>query len=150
CYDCGEPIPFRYPLVELLFGGAAFILCAWEIATGGWNLPLRSQAARSGFYETLWTPQWDLLVVFLFHFCLFVWLLTICLFEVDEEATPRRFAWTAIIMAALVTFICPVVQPVSWLLTETMLAKPSPLAPERFSGLIGIAVGALVALPAAL
>lgn len=150
CYDCGEPISFRYPLVEILFGGAAFVLCAREVATGGWNLPFRSPESRSGFYETLWTPQWNLLVVFAFHFCLFVWLLTICLFETDEEATPKRFAITALLIVAVVAFLCPVVQPVSWLLTETMLAKPSPFAPERFSGLVGILLGAVAALPAAM
>lgn len=149
CYDCGEPISFRYPLVELYFGGAAFILCAWEIATGGWNLPLHTEAARFGFYETLWTPRWDLIVVFAFHFCLFIWLLTICLFEIDEEATPRRFALFAILLVTIVSFIVPVVQPVSWLFTETLAAKPSPVAPERFSGVIGLLLGALIALPTA-
>ncbi len=150
CRDCGEPISFRYPLVEILFGGAAFILCTWELASGGWNFPLREVATRSGFYETLWTPQWDLIIAFTFHFCLFIWLLTLCLFEVDEEAAPRRFAIVAIVMVVAITYICPVVHPVSWLLTETAAAKPSPFAPERFSGLVGLLIGGLAALPAAM
>lgn len=150
CRDCDEPISFRYPLVEILFGGAAFLLCTLELASGGWNLPLREPATRAGFYETLWTPKWDIIFLFAFHFFLLVWLLTLALFEIDEEAPPRRFALFAIAIALSITFICPVVHPVSWLLTETSAAKPFPLAPERFSGLIGVIVGGIAALPAAL
>jgi prepilin signal peptidase PulO-like enzyme (type II secretory pathway) len=150
CYDCGEPISIRYPLVEIIFGAAAMILCVWEIAGGGWNLPFASANARSGFFETLWTPSLDLILLFAFHFCLFIWLFTLCLFELDEEAAPRRFAIVAILLAVVVSYVCPIVHPVSDLLTETASSKPYPFAPERFGGLAGLCFGAVILLPVAL
>lgn len=150
CRDCGEPISFRYPMVELVFGGAAFFLCAWELASGGWNLPYAAATTRSGFFETLWTPKWDLILVLACHFFLYVWVLTLCLFELDEEAAPRGLVLAAVFLAVVNLYACPVLHPVSWLLGETAQAQPFPLAPVRFGGIVGLLGGGLAALPAAL
>lgn len=150
CRDCGEPISFRYPLVEICFGGAAFFLCACELASGGYNLPIANEVYRSGFFETLWTPKWDLILIVAFHFALFVWLLTLCLFEIDEEAVPRGFAIVAILFGLAVTYALPIAHPLGWFLIETAKAIPAPFAPDRFSGLIGLVIGALLAAPASL
>ncbi len=52
CRHCGEPIPGRYPLVELICG-LLFLAVAWaEVAARGWNLPLVLQ-------EAVWSwPRW--------------------------------------------------------------------------------------------
>jgi leader peptidase (prepilin peptidase)/N-methyltransferase len=150
CRDCGELISFRYPLVELVFGAAAFFLSAWELAGGGWNLPFAPPYVRSGFLETLWTPKWELILILACHFFLYVWVLTLCLFEFDEETAPRRFVLFAFLLAVLNLYACPVLHPVSWMLGETAQAVPHPLAPVRLNGVMGLVGGLLAAFPAAL
>jgi prepilin signal peptidase PulO-like enzyme (type II secretory pathway) len=113
CRSCGCQISPGYPLVEFAVG-AAFALLAWcELATGGANLPPRTEA---------WKPlvaglpfDWVLLGVWLYHVTLVSILTAMALIEFNGTRPTRGFY--------IFAFCAGLLPPLAWPELHVMFAS---------------------------
>ena len=106
CRDCGEPISFRYPLVEAITAGLFFGLAWIELLSGGANLPtLQIEVSAGRMFRNL--PTGELVGIYAFHLLLLTTLLSAALIEYDRERIPRRLFIPALLVGAFAASICP-------------------------------------------
>jgi leader peptidase (prepilin peptidase)/N-methyltransferase len=104
CRDCGKAISPRYAIVEATMGAVFFALAYVELFSGGANLPSGPTVAARGSWETVWNPQWPLIVAYAFHAAMLCVLMCAALISHDEEIVPYRligFGGVAVLAAIM-------------------------------------------------
>lgn len=91
CSGCHIPIPIKYLVAELLLGSLAVWIGAYELLSGGINLPLRTPNFYAGVVWIVFYTKWDLVSYALFHFALFCILSTQILILDNKLPVPKRF-----------------------------------------------------------
>ena len=99
CRACQSPISPRYPIVEAVVGATFAFLLFVELTSGGANLPVRRPNTYAGFVWTIFYPKWDLIALTIYHFHLFVMLLTWGLMSLDGVRVPVRSILPAFLVA---------------------------------------------------
>ena len=114
CFECRQPIPPRYVLVELIFASTFALIAQVEIIAGGWNLPLRPMEFYSGVLNAVWFPNVDLIGMALFHATLCILVYWISLFELERRRLPLSVAGFALVVLAVPPLLFPALSPVCW------------------------------------
>lgn len=94
CRDCEQPIPARYPLVEL--GGILCSLAAAYAAAGGWDL-----------WRIRETPALEVLSVWMLLTFFFLILLMLTLIDLEHLLLPHRLTITLAILAFVYAIAVP-------------------------------------------
>ncbi len=159
CSGCQIPIPFKYLAAELMLGGLAVWLGAYELLSGGMNLPLRTPNFYAGVVWIVFYTKWDLVSYTLFHFALFCILSTQVLILDNNLKVPKRFMAFALLLGTSLSLCFPWLHLVHSSLFVPGIEMRSPgqlegVKPEwMYSSLQSVAMGALysivIALPAA-
>lgn len=105
CSGCQIPIPIKYLVAELLLGLIAVWLGAYELLSGGLNLPLRTPNYYAGVVWIVFYTKWDLVSYTLFHFALFSILSTQVLILDNKLPVPKRF-WVFCVALGLGLTLC--------------------------------------------
>jgi len=159
CRGCHIPIPIKYLVAELLLGFLAIWIGAYELLSGGINLPLRTPNFYAGVVWIVFYTKWDLVSYALFHFALFCILSTQILILDNKLPVPKRFIGFTLGLGLTLTACFP------WLLlvhSSLFLPGIEVRNPGQFEGVkaewlnstrqsvfIGWLYSALVALPTA-
>lgn len=144
CRDCGWPIPFRYPLAELLFGGVYLGLALLQLHWGAPNVPGYS-SWPTRLADNIWPRDPLPLLLFVFHLALVHWLLLGLLFAADGNRLPRGLFWFAVAVGVLLPLGWPGLHPVDW---QGQIFQPQAkrdLFVAATTSLAGFLVGGLVA-----
>jgi leader peptidase (prepilin peptidase)/N-methyltransferase len=144
CRDCGWPIPFRYPLAELLFGGMYLGLTLLELHLGAPNLPGYS-AWPTRLADNIWPRDPFPLLQLVYHLALAHWLLLGLLFAADGNRLPRGIFWVALAVGALAPLLWPGLHPVDWLGHVLQSPPKREWSSAAATSLAGLVVGGLVA-----
>jgi leader peptidase (prepilin peptidase) / N-methyltransferase len=159
CSGCQIPIPFKYLAAEMLLGFIAVWLGAYELLSGGINLPLRTPNFYAGVVWIVFYTKWDLVSYTLFHFALFCILSTQILILDNNLKVPKRFITFSLLLGISLSLCFPWLLLVhsSLYLPGIEMRSPGQLEgvkPEwMYSSLQSVAMGCLysiaVAMPAA-
>lgn len=144
CRDCGWPIPFRYPLAELVFGGMYLGLTLLELHLGSPNLPGFS-GGPVRLADNIWPHDPFPLIQFVYHLALAHWLLLGLLFAADGNRLPRGIFWFAIAAGAIAPLLWPGLHSVDWQGTVWQPPTKRELLTAATTSLAGLIIGALVA-----
>lgn len=147
CRTCHAPIAVRYLVVELLLGVTFFLLFLVGVVWGGVNLPLRPDLHRVGIEFVLFTPNWFLILTFVYHATLMCGLFTVAVIASEGKSIPVTvFFFASIFLIAIASTWSWVIQ-VPWTAGIVMTADWPPVAFSQSSlwtmG-IGLAAGVLV------
>jgi prepilin signal peptidase PulO-like enzyme (type II secretory pathway) len=111
CRDCGQPISFRYPLVETIcavFAGVLFgTLQKMDMA---FVRPVMSEENLSMMPLSLF----ELMLRFSWLFLLHCFLLTVGLIELDRQTLPKRFFGGMIAIGIVTGLFFPYLYPFHW------------------------------------
>lgn len=140
CRHCGLPISRRYPLVEFWFGAVAVTLFLFEWITGAANLPGVQPPAWTGIAYTVWTLDFRLMSLFLFHFLLVAALSTWALFKLDRNPISAASIAIPMVAALIAIALNPALLPVAGLPPDWLSEAASPWA----SVALGLAGGGLL------
>ena len=143
CRNCQTSISARYPIVEAVAGTIFVLLVFVELTSGGANLPVRRINSNAGFVWTIFYPRWDLIAITLYHFHLFIMLLTWCLMRLDRVQLPARSVIPALLIA--------IAGPLMW--TKLWLVPPGFAGTAHYTqpiDVVAIAIAAAVAMSIAL
>lgn len=110
CSGCQIPIPLKYLIAELLLGFIAVWLGAYELLSGGINLPLRTPNFYAGVVWIVFYTKWDLVSYTLFHFALFSILCTQVLILDNKLPVPKRFWVFSLVFGFSLTLCFPWLQ----------------------------------------
>lgn len=124
CYDCHQPIAFRYPLVEAAVGVTFLTVAIAEWISGGANLPLRPINVYRGVAWSVFDPQWDLIGLFAFHITVLLVLLSWALIQADGQSVPRSYTLWSFVAAVMVTTFFPSLHPVPCCVGVTLAKIP--------------------------
>ncbi len=103
CRYCHLPIAARYPIIEATCGLIFLALLFGELLVGGANLPRRVPDhfhVNSGFW-LVWFMKWDLSGLYLYHCCLMITVLAVCMIGYDREPPVRRLRWFGILVGVV-------------------------------------------------
>lgn len=144
CRSCQSPISPRYPIVEAIVGLVFAILVFAELTSGGANLPVRRVNTYTGFVWTIFYPKWDLIALTLYHFHLFVMLITWALMAIDRVTVP----WRSIITSWVIAMAAPLAWNRLWVMPPGFIGdwiypQPFPVVAAAIGA--GVATGAVVA-----
>lgn len=114
CRNCAEPISPRYLIAELILGSVFLLLFLVEMASGGWNLPLRLVTTPARFEQVLFNPQWDLVRVFGFHLVLMSALFLFALIDADRFSIPWKVTVWPILIGIAMMLMWPEVVLLRW------------------------------------
>ena len=132
CRACRLPIAVRYPIVEAVTGFALLGLAAVEVMAGGVNLPHWQGANQTFFNTVMFTVNWPLVRLFLFHSALVCFLLCAALIRWDQHVVPRMMI-VAMAMAGLGF-------PLLWIELRPLTMSMNAVA----TGMIGATTGMVV------
>lgn len=107
CSGCQVAIPFKYLAAELLLGFIAVWLGAYELLSGGINLPLRTPNYYAGVVWIVFYTKWDLVSYALFHFTLFCILSTQILILDNNLRVPKRFIAFSLLLGITLSLAFP-------------------------------------------
>jgi len=124
CRACRLPIAARYPLVEFAVG-MAFVLVVWrELFSGGANLPLYDASMYRGAANNLFSPNFHLISITLFHLFLVFLLISFALIRLDNFPLPKKllaFGFVTVLTAiGLATAAHLGVHPMAWSMAWSM------------------------------
>lgn len=114
CRHCHSPIAFRYIAVEMLLGGIFLALFVAEIALGGINLPGGAMPGTRGIENVLFSPQWPLILAFVFHATLMAILFTITLVAAGFQRLPWSILLIGAALLLTIMIAAPAVVQVPW------------------------------------
>ena len=114
CRRCDAPIAVRYLIVELLLGAAFLILFLVEVIWGGLNLPVRPGIDSAGVERLLFTPNWFLILTFVYHATLMCGLFTVAVIASEHKRIPRSVVFYAAIFLIACVSTWPHVIQVPW------------------------------------
>jgi prepilin signal peptidase PulO-like enzyme (type II secretory pathway) len=143
CRNCRAPIAVRYLIVELLLGVIFLLLFLAEVILGGVNLPVRPELNRVGVEFVLFTPNWFLILTFVYHATLICGLFTVATIGSEGRRVPKRVLFfAAIFLIAIASTWADVIQ-VPWT-AGVMVVGDWP--PDQFSqtSLMTITFGSVV------
>ncbi len=133
CYDCGQKISARYPLVELLTA-CLFLGLAWvELFTGGNNLPLR--IGSGGLLIDA------LIALYVYHACLLSVLLCIVLIQYDQQPLPSRLTIFALSIGLVFPLFWPDLHPLMFYRSGQLPIVPHSWQAGLLDGLCGALMG---------
>ncbi len=153
CRTCRLPISPRYLIAEVILGSVFLLLALIELATGGINLPFRPVNSYVGFEQVLFDPQWDLILIVVYHLILLSILFTFALVEAERLPIPPSILWFALALGLLIPFVDLDVLLVGWktdyaALDASLQHRAVTLATGGTAGLvIGCFIGKAVTLP---
>ena len=130
CRNCNASIAVRYLIVELLLGGVFLLLFLVEVIWGGPNLPLRPEVQAVGIEFLLFTPNWFLIMTFVYHATLICGLFTIAVIASEHKRIPLSVIFFAGIFLVAIASTWPYVIQVPW---TAGLFPVEDWPPERFS-----------------
>jgi prepilin signal peptidase PulO-like enzyme (type II secretory pathway) len=123
CRHCCAPFSIRYMLVELLFGLTFLAFGHWELLSGGASLAYRAPNTYTGPVWILWSPQWELILLVLFHLGMVSHLFVLALVQWDGLRLPRLNRWGVVTTALLLPVFLPFLHTgdlwQDWFFTET-------------------------------
>ncbi len=114
CRSCAAPIAVRYLIVELLLGAVFLLLFLVEVVWGGLNLPLRPEVNLTGVEFLLFTPNWFLILTFVYHATLMCGLFTIAVIASEGKRIPLLVVFFAAIFLVACASTWPHVIQVPW------------------------------------
>ena len=114
CRSCAAPIAVRYLIVELLLGAAFLMLFLVEVVLGGLNLPVRPEINYAGVEFLLFTPNWFLILTFVYHATLMCGLFTVAVIASEGKRIPRSVVFCAAIFLIACASTWPHVIQVPW------------------------------------
>ncbi len=114
CRSCAAPIAIRYLIVELLLGVAFLLLFLVEVIWGGLNLPVRPEVTHTGVEFLLFTPNWFLILTFVYHATLMCGLFTIAVIASEGKRIPLLVIFFAAIFLVACASTWPHVVQVPW------------------------------------
>lgn len=142
CRSCRNPISPQYPIVEAIVAGLFLLVFAFELVSGGMNLPNQIPVIRSGIVWILFELQWDLIASYFYHCILLSLVFSWMLIDFQRLSVTRL----AIVVGAAILFLPIVVKP-ELLPVPTVLAdsleRPA-LGDSVLSSLTGGAIGMLI------
>lgn len=149
CRSCDAPIAVRYLVVEMLLGLTFLGLFVVEVVFGGANLPLRPDLQHAGIEFLLFTPNWFLILTFIYHATLLCGLFTFALIASEHNHVPGSVIFFAAIFLVAIASTWPHVIQVPW---TAGIDAVQDWPPERFSRTslytmaIGVVAGVLAGL----
>lgn len=114
CRTCHAPIAVRYLVVELLLGVTFFLLFLVGVVWGGMNLPLRPDLHRVGIEFVLFSPNWFLILTFVYHATLMCGLFTVAVIASEGKSVPGTVVFFASIFLIAIASTWPWVVQVPW------------------------------------
>ncbi|MCA9101418.1 MAG: prepilin peptidase [Planctomycetales bacterium] len=153
CRYCQASISPRYPLVEAACGAWFLLLGHLELLSGGGCLPLRAVPRMTGALWIVWSPQWELIGIYVYHLVLTCWLLVLASWVWDRQRLPARAVVWLLAMGMLPAVVWPNLRPVgAWgttLTAETVNYTAVALRTSNWTsgiidGLVGLAIGACI------
>ena len=130
CRSCGNPIAIRYLIVELLLGLTFLLLFLVEVVWGGINLPVRPDVGQYGIEFLLFTPNWFLILTFVFHATLMCGLFTIAVIASENKRVPVSVVFFAAIFLMAIASTWSYVIQIPW---NAGFADVDNWPPEQFS-----------------
>jgi len=144
CSNCGQSIPVRYLLVEILLGSLFLLIASFELLSGGWNLPLRPIDRFSGLEYLFLYPKMDLIALTVYHLTLTCLLFTFTLIKNETLKIPRGVWFVGLVFGFAMPLIWPTMTLVGWELgqIETSVFEPQPLKQRgAFNQLMTLGMG---------
>ena len=114
CRSCAAPIAVRYLVVELLLGVVFLLLFLVEVVWGGMNLPVRPEVNHAGVEFLLFSPNWFLILTFVYHSTLMCGLFTIAVIASEGKRIPLLVVFFAAIFLVACGSTWPHVIQVPW------------------------------------
>lgn len=114
CGQCDSPISVRYLVAEIVLGTIFLILASVVLLTGAVNWPIENVLQPAGFEHLLFSPNWQVIRVLVWHLVLVCFLFTFVLIESDGLRVPLSIVATAVAVACIVTAFQSDVWLVRW------------------------------------
>jgi len=114
CGQCGSSISVRYLVAEILLGVIFLILASVVFLTGAANWPIEKILHPAGFEHLLFSPNWQVIQVLVWHLVLVCFLFTFVLIESDSLRVPVSIVVFAVAFACVVTALRSDVWLVLW------------------------------------
>ena len=114
CTHCGASISVRYLLAEIVLGTTFLLLGSVVFLTGAANWPIETPVQPAGFQHLLFSLNWDVICVLLWHLTLICFLFTFMLIESEGFSIPASIIASGIFIVCIVAMLRPEVWLVSW------------------------------------
>ena len=140
CRTCKLPVSPRYLIVELLLGTIFVSFYVVQILLGGINLPIREIDNLIGFEHLVFSPNWNLIQLTVYHLILICLLFTFTLIKSERLKIPISIFFVGLLLGIGLPLIWPSMLLVSWQIGVNQLFSLDRLSTNQ---LLTIAMGVL-------
>ena len=146
CRHCGASISVRYLIAEMVLGAIFVVLGSVVFLSGAANWPIEKVLQPAGFEHLLFSPDWDVVKVLVWHLTLACFLFTFALIEFDGFPVPKSIAVAGLSVVCVVAVVWPEIWLVLWrqpmlLWQAEELSRLDQVLNPVLGGGVGLAVG---------
>ena len=114
CRDCDASISVRYLVAEIVLATIFMVLGSVVFLSGASNWPIEKVLHPAGFEHLLFSPNWDVIRVLVWHLVLVCFLFTFALIESDGLRVPKSILVTGVSFLFIAAAVWPDVWLVLW------------------------------------